>query len=200
MSALRRRESVRPVALEAIVSNPDPDELTVTIEDFDGDQLARHAWPAVSWPSSGTAMPARGDRCLVVMSEIGRAWVVAGEWTGEALSWTTLRLATGWSSDSSGLAPRPTPAYARTATGKIVLRGAIVKTSPPARDETLLEDPLPRAFWPESRRSFVALIGGGLAALVHALPNGQLAVGETPSSSPGPAIVTLDGISYWAED
>lgn len=198
MSALRRRESVRPVALEAIVSNPDPDGLTVTIDDFDGDQLTRHAWPAVSWPSSETAMPARGDRCLVVMSEIGRAWVVAGAWTGNALHWTRLDLKTDWSAESPG----PAPGCAKSATGWVTLRGVLVKGSAATRDEELLVKALPEDCRPSSRRSFVASVGasGGSAARVHVRTDGQLAIGEILSPSSTGVLVMLDGIGFYAED
>lgn len=195
MSALRRTESARAAALEATVSNPDPDELTVTIEDFDGSQRARHAWPAVNWPRSATAVPARGDRCLVVMSEVGGAWVVAAEWTGE-LQWTDLSPSSGWSAASEG----PRPGCATSPTGWVTLRGVVTTGAQPRTDDLLLAALLPEQARPAKRRSFAALIGGGVAALVHVHADGRLRIGAVPSSAPAGATVTLDGIAYQAED
>lgn len=73
---MSRRQT--PLAVEARVAHPAPDALTVVIDSF-GD---RDEWEVVSWPAAPDAVPASGDRCLVVMSEIGRPWVVAGDWTG----------------------------------------------------------------------------------------------------------------------
>jgi hypothetical protein len=196
MSALRRRATAAPPALEAHVSNPDPSGLTVTIDDFDGDQLARHAWPAVAWPVGSTAVPARGDRCLVVKSEIGDVWVVAAEWTGDALAWEELTPSADWSADSSGAAP----GGARTQGGRVTLRGIVTKAAAPQRGEPILAGRLPRGIRPVSERSFVALVGEGVAARVRVLADGRVLVGELPSQPPASATVTLDGISYWVED
>lgn len=196
MNALRRTQDVRPRALEARVSNPDPNDLTVTIDEFDGHQLSRHAWPAVAWPVSPTATPARGDRCLVVTSEIGRVWIVAAEWTGAALEWTDLALR-GWSAEDAG----PRPGYARSPTGWVTFRGVIRRTDgTPGSGEQLLADPLPEPVRPASRRSFPALLGRTAAAPVHVGAGGQLVTGTVSAAAAEDAVVLLDGIGYWAED
>lgn len=69
-----------PPAFEGRISNPDPQALTVTIDGFDDDLQQRHEWgPCVLMPR-GHHTPARGDRCLVIMSDTGSPWVVA--WPG----------------------------------------------------------------------------------------------------------------------
>ncbi|MDO8187215.1 hypothetical protein Q5424_09365 [Conexibacter sp. JD483] len=198
MSALRRtlptgRSVATPLALEARVSNPDPDELTVTIDDFDGSQLARHGWPVVSWPAAANALPARGDRCLVVKSEIGRVWVVAGDWSGAALKWRALTLGSSWSAEASS----PTPAFAKSPTGWVMLRGLLTSSNP--RGGQQLANALPDGFQPPTRRSFLAFAGGSVTARVDVLADGSVMTGPI-SSPPANAIVTLDGIGYWAED
>lgn len=199
MSALRHRQAAAgPVAYEARVSNPDPDELTVTIDDFDGAELARHAWPVAGWTRGGGAMPARGDRCLVVMSEIGRAWVVAGEWSGEALSWKPLEPTPGgnWNAYSRTLNP---VGYAKSPDGWVALRGLLTPTATPGAEQDIPGMTLPTGFRPATRRSF-PVAAGGFVGRITVRPDGQLMVGESPSNPATPAIWTLDGIGYWAED
>ncbi|MDW5597658.1 hypothetical protein VSS74_25125 [Conexibacter stalactiti] len=199
MSALRRRQpAAEPVAYEARVSNPDPDELTVTIDDFDGAELARHGWPVVSWPRSGAAVPARGDRCLVVMSEVGRAWVVAGEWTGPAQNWITLEPTSGsnWSAYNRAVNP---VGYAKSSDGWVTLRGLLTPAATPGSGTDIPGMRLPPGFCPATRRSF-PVAAGGLVGRITVRPDGQLMVGESPSNPATPAIWTLDGIGYWAED
>lgn len=197
MSALRRREAAAPVAYEARVSNPDPDELTVTLDDFDGAELARHAWPVASWPRSGAAMPARGDRCLVVMSEIGRAWVVAGEWSGIAPIWTTLTPATNWSVEGFSQSPL---GYAKSSDGWVALRGLVKATAVPSQTNAMVTERLPPAFCPATFRSFPTAVGNGLAGRITVRPNGDVVVGAVPGAAARGDIWTLDGIGYWAED
>ncbi len=185
MSALRRTDTrARPAltAQEARVSNPDPDELTVTIDGFDGDETTRHAWPVAAWPASDDAMPARGDRCLVVRSEIGRVWVVAGAWSGSAAPrWRRLDPASGWrrSDDDSPIG------CARSAVGWVALRGLLTPTGA-ARGQLLLR--VPDGFRPGTVRSFPATVGAGLAARITVRPNGDVVVGAMPASG------TTDGV------
>lgn len=198
MSALRRRHpAAEPVAYEARVSNPDPDELTVTLDDFDGAELARHAWPVVSWPRSGAAVPARGDRCLVVMSEVGRAWVVAGEWSGEALSWKPLTPAAKFAVDNGAQSPL---GYARSPDGWVALRGLVRATDIPSQTNLIVTERLPTAFCPATFRSFPTAVGNGLGGRVTVRPNGEVVVGAVPSGAARGDVWTLDGIGYWAED
>lgn len=83
MSALSRRQQTTPFALEALVASPDPNALTITLDVFDGDQPgARHEWEVVWWAPLPDAVPRRGDRCLAILSDRGRVWVLAGAWTG----------------------------------------------------------------------------------------------------------------------
>ncbi|MDO8209291.1 hypothetical protein [Conexibacter sp. CPCC 206217] len=196
MSALRRRETgSEPVAREARVSNPDPDELTVTIDDFDGDEPARHAWPVVGWPANATAVPARGDRCLVVMSEIGRAWVVAAEWTGTMPDWQNLTPASGWAQDDATTSP---VGCAKSADGWVTLRGVVRTTAAITRGQKLLE--LPRGSWPGTDRSFPASVGTALTGRITVKRTGDVVADVIPSGTVRGDRWTLDGIGYWAED
>jgi hypothetical protein len=199
MSALRRREAAAPVAREARVSNPDPDELTVTIDDFDGSEMARHAWPVAAWPRGGGALPARGDRCLVVMSEIGRAWVVAAEWSGDPLTWRPLVLATarGWQAQDPVGFPLD---YAKGTDGWVTLRGLARNSAAPTQGDDLLGTLLPEGFRPASRRTFPSFVTGGLLGRFTVTPDGHVVVGELPRGLTGVNYWTLDGIGYWAEN
>ncbi|ADB50172.1 hypothetical protein [Conexibacter woesei] len=208
MSALRRQRPQQPLALEARVSDPDPDALTVTIDDFDGDVLARHAWEVASWPRTPGAVPARGDRCLVVMSEIGRPWVVSGEWTGEPepvvpRDWRSPEFVAGWTNHAAA-DPRFVAGYAQDLSGFTMLRGIVSR----ATDEWVADTPmlvLPRGFRPSTRRMFITFGYAGAVPVrmrVDALPDGEVrfinagaAWARTVTN-----LVGLDGISYWAED
>lgn len=207
MSALRRQAPASPLALEARVSNPDPAALTVTIDAFDGDALARDAWEVASWPRSGGAMPARGDRCLVVMSEIGRPWVVVGDWTGPP-AWQRLAFIAAWSDWNGGQLPS---GYAKSPDGWVSLRGLVVFDSsklpgadpraspvPPAQYQQMLATPLPAGFRPATARTFVASVDG-LAGRVQVFPDGRIMNCEVPAGTPWYAWWSLDGVGYWAE-
>jgi hypothetical protein len=100
----------QPPAFEGRIANPDPDALTVVIDAFDGDAQGRHEWGPCVWMPRGHELPARGDRCLVILSDTRSPWVVA--WPGpvpappapltELLAtkpspgWTTPTLAANW--------------------------------------------------------------------------------------------------------
>ncbi|HST43088.1 MAG TPA: hypothetical protein VLK58_26415 [Conexibacter sp.] len=197
---LRRRETGSSgVPREARVSNPDPDELTVTIDDFDGDELSRHAWPVVSWPPSATAVPARGDRCLVVRSEIGRVWVVAAEWTGPALTWRPLELVTAvWEQYDRDRYP---VGHAKSPNGWVALRGVVRAKEAIRAERALLARRLDAEFRPPTNRSFPSSVGGGLAGRISVRSDGEVIIGAVPPSGATLTDVwTLDGIGYWAED
>lgn len=196
MSALRRQPAGAPVALEARVSNPDPDGLTVMIDDFDGDLLARHAWEVVSWPRLAGAVPARGDRCLVVMSEIGRVWVVAGEWSGSP-HWRTLRFSDGWSATDAATAP---VGYAISPGGWVALRGVVSKTDrAPELNQRIFADPLPPGCRPLTVRVFPSVVKANFAARVRVSSDGFVTLGGIPPGTAAGDSWTLDGIGYWAE-
>lgn len=196
MSALRRQPAASPLALEARVSDPDPAALTVTIDAFDGDALARHAWEVASWPRTGGATPARGDRCLVVMSEIGRPWVVVGDWTGPP-AWRTLTLAVNWSELNGSAFPI---GYAKSPDGWVSLRGIVRHRDRAGQYEAMLREALPAGFRPASSRTFHATFNGEMARRIQVNPDGTMLTGEAPGAGYTlGGFWTLDDIGYWAE-
>jgi hypothetical protein len=182
--------------MEARVSNPDPAALTVTIDAFDGDALARDAWEVASWPRSGGAMPARGDRCLVVMSEIGRPWIVVGDWTGPP-AWQPLVLTSNW------ITPLPRhfpPGYAKAPNGWVSLRGIVSHAGSVLQYEQLLREPLPAGCRPATNRSFHSTFNGEMARRIQVNPDGTVQTGEVPGTGlTRNGFWTLDDIGYWAE-
>lgn len=211
MSALRRQATPAVAsgpALEARVSNPDPAALTVTIDSFDGDAPARHAWEVAAWPRTPGATPARGDRCLVVMSETGRPWVVVGDWSGppEPPVWRRPDFIAAWSDWNNGAIPA---GYAKSRDGWVSFRGLVVFSSdrlpvppspaaPPAPYSQMLASPLPEGFRPATSRSFVSSVNG-LAGRIQVYSDGRIMNCEVPAGAPADAWWQLDGIGYWAE-
>lgn len=63
-----------PVVREGTIAHDDPLALTVLLDSFDGDQLQRQEHGPCRWSPRGHLTPRRGDRCLVVDSEIVIWW------------------------------------------------------------------------------------------------------------------------------
>ncbi len=61
----------RPPLLTGTIANPDPDGLTVLLDDLDAGLSHRHEWGPCSFTSRGRSLPARGDRCIVGFDETG---------------------------------------------------------------------------------------------------------------------------------
>jgi hypothetical protein len=203
VSALRRQATPAVAsgpALEARVSNPDPAALTVTIDSFDGDAPARHAWEVASWPRAAKATPARGDRCLVVMSETGRPWVVVGDWSGPpeppAPVWTPLPFNTAlWGEWDTTTFPS---GYWKSPDGWVQFRGIARCKDVPVLWSQMFASGLPEGYRPATLHTFATSVNGG-AGRIQVYPNGTAISCEFPAGTPRDSYWTLDGIGYWAE-
>lgn len=71
-----RDEIKRSPFIEGVVANTPAtkdDQLEVRLKRFDG---GRTRFTMQGWTPRGTSLPVRGDRCLVVQSNLGRYWCV----------------------------------------------------------------------------------------------------------------------------
>jgi hypothetical protein len=73
----KRQLGTGPQALEAEFATDIEtisDQAWVRIRSFD---QGRQRWPADGWDSHGDTLPQAGDRCVVIISNLGRLWVLA---------------------------------------------------------------------------------------------------------------------------
>jgi hypothetical protein len=203
------RRTSRPPLLEGTIANPDPEELTVLLDGFDGDRQVREEWAVYGINPRGHLLPARGDRCVVAQTDHRRYVVV---WWDGAIpdpppgpfepNWQAPTFASGWTYWSATDPTFPRAGWEKAPDGTVRLRGIVHRTvsawTPPQVMFTL-----PAGVRPGGRLVFstVGYANGARGdCRVEVYANGNVELFASPGTWGGSVnLVGLDGISFWAE-